>query len=53
MRCMTIAKNLNHILVRHEQRVLHMQLKALPVSGEVGVCLVTSGPGATNTITGE
>ena len=43
---------LNHILVRHEQGATHAAQGFARVSGEVGVCLVTSGPGATNTITG-
>ena len=43
---------LNHILVRHEQGAAHAAQGYARVSGEVGVCLVTSGPGATNTITG-
>lgn len=42
----------NHILVRHEQGAAHAAEGFARVSGEVGVCLVTSGPGATNTITG-
>ena len=45
-------KSLNHILVRHEQGAAHAAQGFARVSGEVGVCLVTSGPGATNTITG-
>ena len=45
-------KDLNHILVRHEQGAAHAAQGFARVSGEVGVCLVTSGPGATNTITG-
>ncbi len=43
---------INHILVRHEQGAAHAAQGFARVSGEVGVCLVTSGPGATNTITG-
>ncbi len=43
---------LSHILVRHEQGAAHAAQGFARVSGEVGVCLVTSGPGATNTITG-
>ncbi len=43
---------LNHILVRHEQGATHAAQGYARVSGKVGVCLVTSGPGATNTITG-
>ena len=45
-------ETLNHILVRHEQGAAHAAQGFARVSGEVGVCLVTSGPGATNTITG-
>ncbi len=43
---------INHILVRHEQAAAHAAQGFARVSGEVGVALVTSGPGATNTITG-
>ena len=43
---------LNHILVRHEQGATHAADGYARVSGKVGVCLVTSGPGATNTVTG-
>ena len=43
---------LNHILVRHEQGAAHAAQGYARVSGKVGVCLVTSGPGATNPITG-
>ena len=43
---------INHILGRHEQGAAHAAQGFARVSGEVGVCLVTSGPGATNTITG-
>jgi acetolactate synthase-1/2/3 large subunit len=43
---------LNHILVRHEQGAVHAAQGYARVSGRVGVCMVTSGPGATNTITG-
>ena len=45
-------KAFNHILVRHEQAAAHAAEGFSRVSGEVGVCLVTSGPGATNTLTG-
>jgi len=41
-----------HILVRHEQGATHMAEGYARVSGRPGVVLVTSGPGATNTITG-
>lgn len=43
---------LNHILVRHEQGATHSAQGYARVSGKVGVAFVTSGPGATNTITG-
>ncbi|MBQ8676644.1 MAG: acetolactate synthase large subunit, partial [Bacteroidaceae bacterium] len=43
---------LNHILVRHEQGAVHAAQGYARVSGKVGCALVTSGPGATNTITG-
>ena len=43
---------LNHILVRHEQGAAHAAQGYARVSGDVGVCLVTSGSGATNTVTG-
>ncbi|MBQ8226069.1 MAG: biosynthetic-type acetolactate synthase large subunit [Bacteroidaceae bacterium] len=43
---------LNHVLVRHEQGAAHAAEGYARASGRVGVCLVTSGPGATNTITG-
>lgn len=45
-------KKFNHILVRHEQSAAHAAEGYARVSGEVGVCIVTSGPGATNTLTG-
>ena len=43
---------LRHVLVRHEQGATHAAQGYARVSGRVGVALVTSGPGATNTITG-
>ncbi|MEQ8301835.1 MAG: biosynthetic-type acetolactate synthase large subunit [Cyclobacteriaceae bacterium] len=43
---------LNHILVRHEQGAVHAAQGYARVSGEVGVAIATSGPGATNLITG-
>lgn len=45
-------KKFDHILVRHEQAAAHAAEGFARVSGEVGVCIVTSGPGATNTLTG-
>lgn len=44
--------DINHILVRHEQGAAHMADGYARVTGKVGVALVTSGPGATNTVTG-
>ncbi|MCR5394197.1 MAG: biosynthetic-type acetolactate synthase large subunit [Bacteroidales bacterium] len=46
------TKSLNHILVRHEQAAVHAAQGYARVSGKVGCCIVTSGPGAMNTITG-
>ncbi len=43
---------LKHILVRHEQGAVHMADGYARASGKPGVVLVTSGPGATNTVTG-
>ena len=43
---------LQHILVRHEQAAVHAAEGYARASNKVGVCLVTSGPGATNTVTG-
>lgn len=43
---------LRHILVRHEQAAVHAADGYARASGKVGVCLATSGPGATNTVTG-
>ncbi|MDG1476574.1 MAG: thiamine pyrophosphate-binding protein, partial [Vicingaceae bacterium] len=43
---------LKHILTRHEQGATHAAQGYARVSGKVGVCLATSGPGATNLITG-
>ncbi len=45
-------KCFDHILVRHEQGAAHAAEGYARVSGEVGVALVTSGPGVTNTLTG-
>jgi len=45
-------KAFDHILVRHEQSAAHAAEGYARVSGEVGVAIVTSGPGATNTLTG-
>lgn len=43
---------LHHILVRHEQAAVHAAQGYARVSGKVGCCIVTSGPGAMNTISG-
>jgi acetolactate synthase-1/2/3 large subunit len=43
---------LEHILVRHEQGAIHAAQGYARVTGKVGVCMATSGPGATNLITG-
>jgi len=43
---------LRHYLVRHEQGAIHAADGYARATGRVGVCLVTSGPGATNTVTG-
>ena len=45
-------KAFRHILVRHEQSATHAAEGYARVSGKPGVCIVTSGPGATNTLTG-
>ncbi|NTW48947.1 MAG: biosynthetic-type acetolactate synthase large subunit [Chlorobiales bacterium] len=44
--------DIKHILVRHEQGATHMAEGYARATGKVGVVLVTSGPGATNTVTG-
>jgi acetolactate synthase-1/2/3 large subunit len=43
---------INHVLARHEQGAIHMAQGYARACGKVGVCLATSGPGATNLITG-
>ncbi|MBU0630015.1 MAG: biosynthetic-type acetolactate synthase large subunit [Candidatus Margulisbacteria bacterium] len=45
-------KDIKHILVRHEQGAAHAADGYARATGKVGVCLATSGPGATNLITG-
>lgn len=45
------AKYLRHVLVRHEQGAGHAATGYAQVSGKVGVCIATSGPGATNLVT--
>ena len=44
--------DIRYILVRHEQAAVHAADGYARASGKVGVCLVTSGPGATNTVSG-
>ncbi len=46
------APTIKHILVRHEQGAAHMADGYARASGQVGVCIATSGPGATNLVTG-
>ncbi len=46
------SKQLHHVLARHEQGAVHEADGYARATGNVGVALVTSGPGATNTITG-
>jgi acetolactate synthase-1/2/3 large subunit len=43
---------IRHVLVRHEQGAAHMADGYARASGKVGVCIATSGPGATNLVTG-
>jgi acetolactate synthase-1/2/3 large subunit len=47
-----VKTDIKHILTRHEQGAVHAADGYARASGKVGVCLVTSGPGATNTVTG-
>ncbi len=49
---MDFEEQIQHILVRHEQGAVHAAQGYARASGKVGVCLATSGPGATNLITG-
>jgi acetolactate synthase-1/2/3 large subunit len=44
--------DIQHVLVRHEQGAAHAADGYARAKGSVGVCLVTSGPGATNTVSG-
>jgi acetolactate synthase-1/2/3 large subunit len=50
--CLYDCKFLRHILVRHEQGAAHAADGYARATGRVGVCLATSGPGATNLVTG-
>jgi acetolactate synthase-1/2/3 large subunit len=47
-----LDSKIKHVLVRHEQGAAHMAEGYARVSGRPGVVMVTSGPGATNTVTG-
>ncbi len=47
-----LDSNITHILTRHEQGAVHAASGYARVTGTTGVCVATSGPGATNTITG-
>jgi acetolactate synthase-1/2/3 large subunit len=47
-----VKTDIRHYLVRHEQGAVHAADGYARVTGKVGVCLVTSGPGATNAVTG-
>jgi len=49
---MTKYPQLRHVLVRHEQGASHMADGYARATGKVGVCIATSGPGATNLVTG-
>ncbi|HLJ80842.1 MAG TPA: thiamine pyrophosphate-binding protein [Ktedonobacterales bacterium] len=46
------ASSLRHVLVRHEQAAAHAADGYARATGRVGVCVATSGPGATNLVTG-
>src|SRR4051794_26146077 len=46
------SEKVQHVLVRHEQAGAHMAQGYARATGKVGVCMATSGPGATNLVTG-
>ena len=46
------GEQLRHVLVRHEQAAVHAADGYARATGKVGVCMATSGPGATNLVTG-
>ena len=48
---LTQYPEIKHVLVRHEQGAGHMAEGYALATGKVGVCLATSGPGATNLVT--
>ena len=47
-----VSDRLTHVLARHEQGAVHAAQGYARATGKVGVCIATSGPGATNLITG-
>jgi len=47
-----VQDQLKHVLTRHEQGATHAAQGYARATGKVGVCIATSGPGATNLITG-
>ena len=49
---LSFSKKIKHVLVRHEQAAVHAADGYARSTGKVGVALVTSGPGATNCVTG-
>src|SRR5437660_11232452 len=49
---LTSYPSLHHVLVRHEQAAAHAADGYARATGKVGVCVATSGPGATNLVTG-
>lgn len=46
------STQINHVLARHEQGAVHAACSYARLSNKPGIVLVTSGPGATNTVTG-
>ena len=52
LRLYDFDKHVTHILTRHEQGAIHAAEGYAKVTGKAGVCFATSGPGATNLITG-
>jgi acetolactate synthase-1/2/3 large subunit len=50
--CLPSFPQIKHVLVRHEQAAAHAADAYARVTGKVGVCFATSGPGATNLVTG-
>ena len=52
MNCINTASEIHHILTSHEQGASHAADGYARATGKVGVCMATSGPGATNLVTG-